>query len=634
MILRIATLVFLFLCAVAFGEDYQVTVRKTGTERINNSRMTYSDDDATTHTLEIDAATTITETLALLDVDPGNVIYVNAQNVLATDEDTISLDDVTNSVTIGVEAADQLQYAGFAFDPQFRVRSDALLNSYESSAGVPANLLYMTSNGAVESPTDVAIADIIMAIVGAGYEGSSHWPAGVLRLLVTDVGSGYVDGEWEIVTYLGGSEDVIAKISQGVGLAVQGAYPITTTTGDITSGGAINAATGAITGDLTVADEAYGAGWDGSLEVPTKNAVYDQIEAVSASGVSDGDKGDVTVSSSGTVWTIDNTAVTLAKIQNAAANSKLIGSGAAGVGAAYSEITLGSGLTMTGTTLSSSGGSGITELTGDVTAGPGSGAQAATIANDAVTNAKIRDSGALSVIGRSANSTGDPADISATAATDSVLRESGSTIGFGTIATGGIANSAVTLAKIANAAANSKLVGAGSAGSGAAYSEISLGSGLSMSGTTLSASGTAIVTRINKTSDETTNTDTALSDDAALTFAVAANTKYGYRFHIVWNTPAAADFKFAFTCPSSPTLTRTNGMRTVASGTGTSFIHTASGDVETVAGTSTDGWAQGEGILQNGANAGNVTIQWAQNSSNGSNTTVYAGSYIEYWVVS
>jgi hypothetical protein len=32
--------------------------------------------------------------------------------------------------------------------------------------------------------------------------------------------------------------------------------------------------------DLEVADEAYGIGWNGSLEVPTKNAVYDKIEAL------------------------------------------------------------------------------------------------------------------------------------------------------------------------------------------------------------------------------------------------------------------------------------------------------------------------------------------------------------------
>lgn len=37
---------------------------------------------------------------------------------------------------------------------------------------------------------------------------------------------------------------------------------------------------GAFAGDVTVSDEAYGAGWNGSLEVPTKNALYDKIETL------------------------------------------------------------------------------------------------------------------------------------------------------------------------------------------------------------------------------------------------------------------------------------------------------------------------------------------------------------------
>ena len=49
-------------------------------------------------------------------------------------------------------------------------------------------------------------------------------------------------------------------------------------------------------------------------------------------GVSDGDYGDVTVSSSGTVWTVDNDAVTYAKIQNVSATDKLLGRSTAGAG--------------------------------------------------------------------------------------------------------------------------------------------------------------------------------------------------------------------------------------------------------------------------------------------------------------
>jgi microcystin-dependent protein len=73
----------------------------------------------------------------------------------------------------------------------------------------------------------------------------------------------------------------------------------------------------------------------------------------------------------------------------------------------------------------------------------------AKIAADAVDNTKLRNSAGLSVIGRSANSTGDPADI---AATDDghVLRRSGTTLAFGQIATGGITDAAVTTAKIAD----------------------------------------------------------------------------------------------------------------------------------------------------------------------------------------
>lgn len=54
------------------------------------------------------------------------------------------------------------------------------------------------------------------------------------------------------------------------------------------------------------------------------------------------------------------------------------------------------------------------------------------ITNNAITDAKLRTSAAFSVIGRASNSTGNVADISGT--DGQVLRVSGTTLGFGTVA--------------------------------------------------------------------------------------------------------------------------------------------------------------------------------------------------------
>lgn len=63
----------------------------------------------------------------------------------------------------------------------------------------------------------------------------------------------------------------------------------------------------------------------------------------------DGDKGDITVASSGASWTIDNNAVTKAKMADLGAVASLLGSSDSS--AAVADITLGIGLSMSGTTL-------------------------------------------------------------------------------------------------------------------------------------------------------------------------------------------------------------------------------------------------------------------------------------------
>lgn len=141
---------------------------------------------------------------------------------------------------------------------------------------------------------------------------------------------------------------------------------------------------------------------------------------------------------------------------------RLIGRDTTGTGVAE-QLTVSGGVEFSG-----SGGIRRSALTGDVTASAGN--NATTIAANAVSNTKLRDSAALSLIGRSANSVGDPGDI--VGAANGVCRVSsdGTTLGFGAIVTQAIAG--IT---------TDRLIGRDTAGTGAAE-EISVGGGLEFTG--------------------------------------------------------------------------------------------------------------------------------------------------------
>jgi hypothetical protein len=304
-------------------------------------------------------------------------------------------------------------------------------------------------------------------------------------------------------------------------------------------------------GDLTIS-----ATGTAEFELPAGSVLVPifSVRTGGGGGLTDGDYGDVTVSGGGTVITIDNNVVTDAKLRDSAASSVIGRAGlTAGDPADIVATTSGHVLKMTDTglvfttiTTNSIDDGAITNAklrdsvglsvigrasntTGDpadivavtdghvlrlsgTTLGFGTVATAG-IADNAITDAKLRDSAGLSVIGRATNTTGDPADI--TAGTDAhVLRRSGTTLGFGQVATGGIADDAVTLVKLQNAVGNNIVLG-NIAGAGQPYAELTqaqlqalvggITGALTDGRVTLSSGPSTVTDNANLTYNRTTN---------------------------------------------------------------------------------------------------------------------------------
>jgi hypothetical protein len=140
---------------------------------------------------------------------------------------------------------------------------------------------------------------------------------------------------------------------------------------------------------------------------------------------------------------------------------------------------------------------------------------------------------------------------------------------------------------------------------------------------------------ICKRANETVTSDDTLSNDSELLFYMAANTTYRFRLTVFYKTAAAADFKYAVDCPASPTQAAIRQSHVVPNSTNnTNFAvqETEVGSTSVVSAVTTPGYIVIDGLWQNGANAGNLAFQWAQNTSDVGSTTVLKGSTLEYMV--
>lgn len=298
---------------------------------------------------------------------------------------------------------------------------------------------------------------------------------------------------------------------------------------------------------------------------------------------------------------------------------------------------------------------------GDVTVS-GSGATW-TIDNDAVTNAKLRDSAARSVIGRSASSVGDPADIAPGAAGGGVLSSDGSDLGWtltstadrvlitvgagvptwATVTTASLTDAAVTFAKMQNLTTD-RLIGRDTGATGPPE-EITVGGGLeftgsggiqrsALTGDVTASAGSNTTTVANKvlkseqTSDQATSSTSAV--DTSISVAVESG-RYAVKAYLILSTDAVGNgIRTGF---NGPTLTRLHLRSIKQDGTNSELAlrqvtayDTALPAVASEPFTTDLTWLY-EGLLEVSASGNFVVRLWAE--VNTSSVNIKAGSWMQ-----
>ena len=136
-----------------------------------------------------------------------------------------------------------------------------------------------------------------------------------------------------------------------------------------------------------------------------------------------------------------------------------------------------------------------------------------------------------------------------------------------------------------------------------------------------------LTSTVVKGADESVTSSTTLQNDDELLAALETNTDYSFEARLYVVSATTPDFKMTFTVPAAATLawwgTITYGDGAAVNGIG---IQTISGTAKSFIWSGTDGYITVFGSVRNGANAGNLTLQWAQDTSNGTAATVKAGS--------
>jgi len=220
-----------------------------------------------------------TGTLALTSDIPSLSGYVNTTGTPANNQIAIFTDADT------VEGDSSLTYDGTSFNlataKNFQIAGATILADAAGTTTLSnIDALDATTEATIESAIDTLAnltsiqgRTVTLADAGAdaifGWDDSANQYANLSAADVrTALGLATTDSPQFTAINLGHASDTtLARVSAGV-VSVEGKTLV-----NLTDGGTFLA-------DISVPDEAYGSGWNASLEVPTKNAVYDKIETL------------------------------------------------------------------------------------------------------------------------------------------------------------------------------------------------------------------------------------------------------------------------------------------------------------------------------------------------------------------
>ena len=131
---------------------------------------------------------------------------------------------------------------------------------------------------------------------------------------------------------------------------------------------------------------------------------------------------------------------------------------------------------------------------------------------------------------------------------------------------------------------------------------------------------------IYKTADETVNNSTAFQDDDELAWTLAANTKWVWMLLLLFNSGATPDIKISWTVGAG-------AVSYARWGATVNSENTSPGTTEIIQGAAADVTARVYGVFEKDATPGALTLRWAQNTADVSDTKVLKGASIHAWQV-